>query len=421
MSIFKRGAASVIIRLKILDSASTTGEGKTGLAHDTADLIVSTIADNEATATAYTGANLETITTLGTYAAPTAGKARFKEVDATNHPGVYEIQLADARFAVASSRSLLISVLGASGAAQADLLIDLATIDPNAAAFPANLTQIDGLATSGNNATLNLKQLNIINNSGNALVSQSTGSNGHGHYSAGHGTGVGHYCSGGNAGIYAVGYHGIDAYSNTSGTGFGLYGHAVGTGAGIGAGNTLGSAISAISTGGNGHGALFAGHGTGNGSYHLSGASSGAVGLRAEGQVGNNHGFFGQSAGTGSGIMANSTGTGAAIRGLAASGDVLLLASSAGNGSAIKLTPHGTGVGISGTLSAVNTAIAELSAIPGATASLTEMVQFLYEYSRNKIETEASAQTLYKNDGTTALGAAVISKTGTKFTRNRME
>lgn len=110
--ILKRGATSNILRVFLQDSASTTGAGKTALTSTSSGLIISTIADLEATATTYTSAatNVETITTLGTFAAPTASKCRFREVDATNFPGVYEIQIADARFAVANSTQLLISI-----------------------------------------------------------------------------------------------------------------------------------------------------------------------------------------------------------------------------------------------------------------------------------------------------------------------
>lgn len=107
-----RGATSNILRVFLQDSSSTTGAGKTGLNKDSSGLIISTIADVESSATTYTSAasNVETITTLGTFAAPSSGKCRFKEVDATNFPGVYEIQIADARFAVTSAKALLISV-----------------------------------------------------------------------------------------------------------------------------------------------------------------------------------------------------------------------------------------------------------------------------------------------------------------------
>ncbi len=129
---FTHDQNSVLLRVKILNSSVATGAGLTGLTFSSAGLIISTIADNEATAIAYTqaGSTVETITTLGTYAAPTATKCRFKEVDATNHPGVYEIQFADARFGVASAKSLLISVTGASNVADTDALIPLVQTDP---------------------------------------------------------------------------------------------------------------------------------------------------------------------------------------------------------------------------------------------------------------------------------------------------
>lgn len=129
---YKRGQGSIVLRVKILDSSVSTGAGKTGLVFNTAGLIISTIADNEATATAYTttGTTIETVTTLGAYAAPTATKCRFREVDATNHKGVYEIQIADARFAVSSAKSLIVSILGASNAAETDVVVALRDLDP---------------------------------------------------------------------------------------------------------------------------------------------------------------------------------------------------------------------------------------------------------------------------------------------------
>lgn len=119
------GNTSNIIRAKITDS--TTGNGKTGLLFSSTGLRISTIADIEATATSYTsgGSTTETITTLGTFAAPTATKVRFKEVDATNHPGLYEFQIADARFAVTSAKSLILSASGVSGMQDMDCNIPL--------------------------------------------------------------------------------------------------------------------------------------------------------------------------------------------------------------------------------------------------------------------------------------------------------
>lgn len=128
-------ANSNIIRVKLLDSSSTVGAGLTGLTSASSGLIIGTIANNEATTTVYTVAssNVETITTLGTYAAPTASKCRFKEVDSTNHKGIYELQFADARFSVASAQSLLISILGATNLAQYDCEIFLPRFDTQTA------------------------------------------------------------------------------------------------------------------------------------------------------------------------------------------------------------------------------------------------------------------------------------------------
>ena len=124
---FTRGQTGVVLRVKILNSSVSTGAGLAGLTFESAGLVVSTIADNEATATAYTVAagKVETVATLGTYAAPTATKCRFKEVDATNHPGLYEIHLANARYAVAGAKSLLVSISGATNAAQCEAMIPL--------------------------------------------------------------------------------------------------------------------------------------------------------------------------------------------------------------------------------------------------------------------------------------------------------
>lgn len=147
--ILKNGVTSVILRVKIMDSTSTTGGAKTGLTFSSSGLIISTIADNEASPTVYTaaGSTIETITTLGTFAAPTATKCRFKEVDSTNHPGLYEIQIADARWAVSNARSIIITVVGATGAAQVDAEIQLSQIDVNDATA-AGISRLDAAVSS---------------------------------------------------------------------------------------------------------------------------------------------------------------------------------------------------------------------------------------------------------------------------------
>lgn len=129
---YKLGQASVVLRVKLVNSSLTTGAGLTGLTEASAGLIIATIANNEAATTRYraSSSEVETIATLGTYAAPSSGKCRFKEVDATNHPGLYEIQLENARFSVASAKELTVSIHGATNLAQQDFVVPLTSFDP---------------------------------------------------------------------------------------------------------------------------------------------------------------------------------------------------------------------------------------------------------------------------------------------------
>lgn len=146
---YKLGQGSIVLRVKLRSSASASGGGLTGLTSASAGLIVATIADNEAATTRYraSSSEIETITTLGTYAAPTSGKCRFKEVDATNHPGIYEIQIADARFSVSSAKSMIISISGATSLIETDALIPLRSVDPyDATAF--GVSRIDAAISS---------------------------------------------------------------------------------------------------------------------------------------------------------------------------------------------------------------------------------------------------------------------------------
>jgi hypothetical protein len=141
-----------------------------------------------------------------------------------------------------------------------------------------DLTQIDGQATNGNNATLKLKQLDIQNSAGSALVANSTGGNGHGVEAAGHGTGKGVSALGGATG------HGIGA----------IGGGGVGTGDGINAagGDTAGHGLTAR--------ALTAGEG-----INAIGGSSSGVGIKAAASGGNEAGFECVKNGTGKDIDAD--------------------------------------------------------------------------------------------------------------------
>jgi len=152
-------ATGVIVRVKVRqdNTGAKPGQGYTGLAFNTAGLIVSTIADVEAAPVTYTvaGVTIATITTLGTYVAPTHNQCNLKKVDDTNNPGIVELHFINARFAVANAKYLIISLTGVTGMADCDAIIPLTTVNPYSAAFGLSLaktTNITGfndiLATS---------------------------------------------------------------------------------------------------------------------------------------------------------------------------------------------------------------------------------------------------------------------------------
>lgn len=132
----------------------------------------------------------------------------------------------------------------------------------------ANVTQIDGNATNGNNATLYLKQLNIQNSAGDAVYAASTGGNGDGAQFVGNGTG-----------------HGVNADAGATGIGLSATG-----------GSTSGSGAEFAGQGGNSDGLKASGAGTGDG-VHGYGGSGGGDGINGIGQgVGN--GLYGVGGGT---------------------------------------------------------------------------------------------------------------------------
>lgn len=133
-----RGETSVIRHVFIQDSTSTAGAGQTALAYDTASLTAYYIYPG-GTATSLT---LETISTLGTYAAPTsAAHIRFKKVDDTNMPGVYELQFHNDWFSVASARKgAVLQMKGATGMAPLNLEIDVIGFDLQAGVAPTGDT-----------------------------------------------------------------------------------------------------------------------------------------------------------------------------------------------------------------------------------------------------------------------------------------
>lgn len=151
-------------------------------------------------------------------------------------PDVFPAGGRSVRFQLSASemngQNIIIVASDASGAEWDDKIWNLAT-EP--VARVANLIQIDGLATNGNNATLYLKSLDINNNAGSAIRTVSSGGNGHGILAIGHSSsGAGMFAQGGNTtGTYGVGIWadaGINSAPVSNGSGFVCRGSATGSG-----------------------------------------------------------------------------------------------------------------------------------------------------------------------------------------------
>jgi len=231
------------------------------------------------------------------------------------------------------------------------------------ASTAVNVTAIDGQATNGNNATLNLKKLNIVNDSGDAIVASSTGANGDGIKASGNGSGNGMHAVAGDTGngIRALGGatsgNGLRAWAPTSGDGISAEGEGTGSGMYLWGGDTHGDGLTALGgpnggcgivcgSAGDGKGLLCVGNGagagilaqggvTGDGFKAKSGATSGN-GIQAEGTGASGNGIKTTGSQQGNGIDAEggaTTGNGIiATGGANADGIIAVGGATSGNG-----------------------------------------------------------------------------------------
>lgn len=131
----KAGSTSQTVNVFIRDSSSTTGAGLTGLVFNSAGL-TAYYALPKAAAVSITLATLAAITTA--YAS-----GGFKEVDATNMPGWYRLDLPDA--AIASGRFVSLHLKGATNMAPLPVEIELTGWD-NQDAVRGGLTSLPNVA-----------------------------------------------------------------------------------------------------------------------------------------------------------------------------------------------------------------------------------------------------------------------------------
>lgn len=195
-------------------------------------------------------------------------------------------------------------------------------------ATPANVIQIDGNSTNGNNATLNLKKLNVVNNAGDAAVFSSTGGNGNGINSSGNGAGHGAFFTAGATG------NGITFFGGVT-SGSGLAATAIGGGAGM----------FCLGVGAN-SGIVSQGGATGHGINAVGGVTSGS-GLYAN-AVGSGNGIVGIGTNNGAGMYCVGNGTNSGIATIGgANGYGLNCVGGSVSGDGITATAVGNGRGMS--------------------------------------------------------------------------
>lgn len=147
-----KGDTSRIEYIFVQNSSLTTGAGLTGLAFNTASLVAYYVR-TQGSATAIT---LATQTVTGAFSS-----GGFVEVDATNMPGVYRVDIPDACFASGQDK-VVVMLKGATNMAPVTLEYQLVNFDPEAAlATPTNITA-GTITTATNVTTLNGIAANVI-------------------------------------------------------------------------------------------------------------------------------------------------------------------------------------------------------------------------------------------------------------------
>lgn len=198
--ILPKDSTSVSVDVFVPNSSLSTGAGLTGLVYNSPSL----------TAYYHRPGGSTTAITLATLAAYTSAYSSggFKEIDATNMPGWYRLDIPDAVLATGVNFAY-IALKGAANMAPVNIEIQLSSMDlndavrggmtalPNAAAAASG-----GLPILGTNATaINFTAgMTVSSTTGTALTLSSSGGNGHGLAMSGNGSGSGSSSVGGATG-----------------------------------------------------------------------------------------------------------------------------------------------------------------------------------------------------------------------------
>ena len=253
----------------------------------------------------------------------------------------------------------------------------------------ANLTHIDALATSSNLATLNLKQLNVVNSAGSAIVATSTGSNGRGLVLTGFGSGQGLQATGGSSAGGAT----FTAGAGSTHAGARFQGDGPGAGLAV-EGGSAGDGMSLYSGVTSGAGLYIETQGNVQPGIHVRGGGPGIT-ITA----------FGADAGLT--VTGGPTGHGAQFTGGATSGDGIRATATAGS----------KALGDAAVDAILDRAVTEPSAVFTWPASLRTIAQFLGALARNKITQTSTTQTLRNDADSGTIATSTQADDGTTFTR----
>jgi hypothetical protein len=127
-----KGSTSVLVRIFIQDSSKTNGAGLAGLTNASSGLTCYVARDDDGNAAA-------TQLSLSSGTRGTWSSGGFKEKDATNQPGVYELGLSNASLAT-GSRSCTYYLQGAANMAPCTFEIELTNVDNQSTSYGLILT-----------------------------------------------------------------------------------------------------------------------------------------------------------------------------------------------------------------------------------------------------------------------------------------
>ena len=155
----KKGAQNVSVYVFIQDSSKTTGEGLTGLVYNTTGLKCYYVRPRSNPVQL----SLVTQTVTGAFSA-----GGFKEIDSTNLPGVYRLDLHN-NILASGVDSALVMLHGADGMAPCPLEIQLTDFDLNNNAVVTNVATLEGRLTAGRAGYLDkLNVAGVLANTNNA-------------------------------------------------------------------------------------------------------------------------------------------------------------------------------------------------------------------------------------------------------------